>query len=358
MAALSELFDRTTLVLPRRVGPPPAGLRSLAGRRLSVAAVPEPRGRGVLRKLSFLAWLPLRLPALWRAAGEADAVHAAVPGDVGTLGIVLALARRKRLFVRHCGTWGQTATVADRALRRLLLGIAERHVVFATGGGSDAPSGRPEIGWIFSTTLAEAELAALPRAEPWRPGRPPRLIAVGRLTRGKNVASAIRALAEIRAEYPGATLDVLGHGPELDALVALAERLGLAGAVTFHGNLSHEDVLARLAASHLLVFPTRVAEGFPKAVLEAMACGVPALASAVSVIPDLLAEGRGFLLDDATPEAVAAGLRRAFSDPDRLARAAEASRRHAARFTLERWRDAIGERLEEAWQCSLRGSDA
>lgn len=359
MAALSELFDRTTLVLPRRAGPPPDGLRPLTGHNLSVAAISEPRGRDLLRKLSLAAWLPLSLPALWRVAGEADAVHAVVPGDIGALGVVLALARRKRLFVRHCGTWGRPVTLADRALRRLLVAIAARHVVFATGGGSELPEpGRPEIGWIFSTTLTEAELAELPRAEPWRPGQPARLVAVGRLTRGKNVASAIRALAEIRADHPGATLDVLGHGPELGTLEALAAGLGLAEAVTFHGNVAHEDVMAKLGASHLLVFPTRVAEGFPKAVLEAMACGVPVLAAAVSVIPELLGEGRGVLLDGTTPEAVAAGLRRALSDADALAAAAEASRRHAARFSLERWRDAIGARLESAWQGPLRGCDA
>ena len=109
MAALSELFDRTTLVLPRSSAPGPDGLLPLAGRNLSVSPVPEPAGRDLRRKIALLGWLPRHLPALFRAVGRADAVHAVVPGDVGSLGIVLAILRRRRLFVRHCGTRGRSS---------------------------------------------------------------------------------------------------------------------------------------------------------------------------------------------------------------------------------------------------------
>ncbi len=258
--------------------------------------------------------------------------------------------------MRHCGTWGRPVTVADRLLHRLLVRVAGgRNVVLATGGGPRPPEPRnPAIGWIFSTTLSEAEMGGLPRAEPWRRGEPLRLVAVGRLTRGKNVASTIRALADLGRDHPETTLDVLGDGVERPALEALAAELGVAPAVTFHGNLPHEDVLATLGRSHLFVFPTRVAEGFPKAVLEAMACGLPVLAAPVSVIPGLLGDGRGFLLESTAAEAVAAALRRLVPSPDALAAAGDAARLHARQFTLERWRDSIGERLEAAWGRPLR----
>jgi glycosyltransferase involved in cell wall biosynthesis len=360
MAALSELFDATTLVLPRRASPPPAGLRPLDGHRLSVRPLAEPPGRGIGRKLALAGWLPWQLPRLWRELGRADAVHAAVPGDVGALAVPLALARRKPLFVRHCGTWGRPATAADSLLHATLVRIAGgRNVVLATGGGGAPPEdGRP-IDWIFATSLTATQLATLPRAETWQPGRPPRLVSVGRLTRGKNAAATVRALAEVRRRYPGATLDLVGDGTELAPLRSLAGELRLAEAVTFHGNLEHSRVLARLASSHVFVFPTRVAEGFPKAVLEAMACGLPVVAPRVSVLSQLLADGRGVLLDDTTPEAVAAAVLGLLDEPGVLAATAEAARLHARGFSLERWRDEIGARLEAAWGRSLKdgGSD-
>lgn len=365
MAALSELFDATTLVLPRRATPPPTGLSPLDGRRLSVRPLAEPPGRGLGRKLALAGWLPWQLPRLWREVGRADAVHAAVPGDVGALAVLLALARRKPLFVRHCGTWGnrgtwgRPATMADRLLHATLVRIAGgRNVVLATGGGDAPPeTGRSAIDWIFASSLTAAQLAALPRAESWRPGRAPRLVSVARLTRGKNAAATIRALAAIRRRHAGASLDVVGHGPALAALRGLAGELGLAAAVTFHGNLEHSRVLERLASSHVFVFPSRVAEGFPKAVLEAMACGLPVVAPPVSVLPQLLADGRGVLLDDTTPEAVAAAVLGLLDDPGVLAATAEAARRHAAGFSLERWRDLIGARLEAAWKRPLRDGE-
>lgn len=358
MAALSELFDQTTLVLPLQSGPTPRGLRPLVGHRLSVEPVPEPLGRGLWRKMALLAWLPRRLPTLWRAAGRADVVHAVVPGDLGSLGIPLALVRAKRLFVRHCGTWGRPVTTADRLLRRALLRVAaSRHPVFATGGGAEPPEpGLDAIRWIFSSSLTSAELDSLEPAAAWNAGQPPRLISIGRLTRGKNTASTIRALTMIRHHYPGATLEVLGEGPESQNLHRLAADEGLAAdedladAVRFHGNVSHEEVMAHLRACHLLVFPTRVAEGFPKAVLEAMACGVPVLAPRVSVLPELLAQGRGFVLGDTTPEAIAGAVEQALADPNLLESTAVAARRHVSDLTLERWRDAIGRDLEEIWR--------
>ncbi len=355
MAALSELFDQTTLVLARRRTSAPGGLKPLEGHHLTIHALPEPPGRDFRRKLAHLGWLPLHLPALWSELQRADAVHSVVPGDIGSLSIPLALALRKPLFVRHCGTWGKPTTVADRLLGWYLVRIAGgKNVVLATGGGDGPPErSNPAIGWIFSTTLKRAEIGTLPQGEPWRPGRPLRLASVGRLTRGKNATAAIRATAEIRRVHPETRLDVLGHGEELSALRELTASLGLAGAVTFHGNVAHRQVLACLCAAHLLLFPTRVAEGSPKSVLEAMASGCVVLAPRVSVVPQLLCNGRGVLLDATTPEAVAGAVKRILVDPDALAAMAEAARRHVTGFTLERWRDQIGASLEKAWRCPL-----
>lgn len=350
MAALSELFERTTLVLPRRRSEKPAGTTPLDGRSLEVRTFPEPPGSDARRKLALLVRLPFLLPRLWREVGRGDAVHAVVPGDVGSLAIPLALLRRRPLFVRHCGTWGDRGSVADRILWRVLVRIGGgKRVVLATGGGETPEPRNPAIRSIFATTLTAAELAARPPREPWRPGRPLRLASVGRLTPGKNTRTTIQALAALGDEGIEAVLEVLGDGPELPALRRLAADLGLEDVVTFRGNVGHGDVLETLDRTEVLVFPTRVAEGFPKVVVEAMACGAVVVATPVSAVPVLLGDGAGVLLDGTTPEAVAAALRRLAAAPEEMAATSEAGRRRAASYTLEAWRDEIGRRLREAW---------
>lgn len=356
MAAISELFDRTTLVIPRSRSPRPPGLTPLDGKNLDVDPFPEPPGTGWRRKLGWILGSVVRLPRLWHHAGRGDAVHAAVPGDVGFVGLVLALLRRRRIFVRHCGTWGNDATLADRLLHRLLVRVAgERCIVFATGGGEAPPSQEnPAIRWIFSTSLSASEVADPATT---RRSEPPRLIHLGRLTAGKNAAATIRALAELRRDRPDLLLDVVGRGPEEERLRALVRDLELEEAVVFHGNLDHDGVMERLRRARVLVFPTQVAEGFPKAVLEALASGVPVVAPRVSVLPHLLRDGGGLLLDDVDPRTVASAVRRLLDDAAEWSRHAEAGPRIARRHTLEAWSDAIRRRLESAWGTRLAGEN-
>ncbi len=369
MQAISELFDQTTLMVPIRAAPLPDGARPLTGHNLRVHPLPEPTGTDLRRKIALLAWLPRHLPEIWREVRRADAVHAPVPGDIGTIGLLVALAQRKPLFVRHCGTWGEPVTLADRFLLWLLERIAGgRNVVLATGGADTPPSKKnPNIHWIFSTTLTGKEITNIPVASPWHSGQTLRLVTVGRLSAGKNIESVIRALSILNlnnSPLPAGGglgvrsdtilhLDILGDGEARASLEELTADLQLNEMVTFHGNVPHAEVLRILSGSHLFVFPTRVKEGFPKAVLEAMACGLPVIASNISVIPHLIRDC-GIVLEDTRPQAVVEAVAQLISDEKRLAEMSARARRNAQGYTLERWREEIRAHLEAAWG-SLRG---
>src|SRR5688500_17201133 len=89
MRALAELFDATTLVVP--IGQRPvSGEMPLSGRGLAIAALTEPRGRELSRKLLFPFWTMWNLPRIYREIRRADAVHVPIPGDIGTVGMLLA----------------------------------------------------------------------------------------------------------------------------------------------------------------------------------------------------------------------------------------------------------------------------
>jgi len=351
METISSLFEQTTVTLLIRAGAAPGGTQPIYGNNINIFPLPEPSGSDLRRKLALLAWLPRYLPQLWREIAHADAVHAPVPGDIGFLGLLIALFQRKPLFVRHCGTWGDPITLADKLLLWLLEKIAGgRNVVLATGGAELPPSAKnSHIRWIFSTTMTQAEIASIRPAAPWDGRSTLRLVTVGRVTHEKNMAAILEALPAVCEKIPNLHLDILGDGEALPALQHLAAKLQLSNLVTFHGNVNHTRVLEILSQSHLFVFPTRTKEGFPKAVLEALACGLPVIATRVSVIPQLLNNGSGRLLDDTSAPGVAEAVLQISSNPAHMANMGRLARDVAQGYTLEAWGAAIGEHLQKAW---------
>lgn len=124
------------------------------------------------------------------------------------------------------------------------------------------------------------------------------LVFVGRLVAVKGVDVLLAALPKLTGSP---TLHIVGDGPERERLQTRAEGLP----VRFHGQVPLEAVADLLRGRRLLVAPSR-SEGFPNAILEAMRLGIPAVASSVGSIPDLLRDGEnGFLVEPDDPDALA-----------------------------------------------------
>jgi glycosyltransferase involved in cell wall biosynthesis len=137
------------------------------------------------------------------------------------------------------------------------------------------------------------------------------LLAVSRLTQQKGVDVAIRALAELPADT---VLVVLGDGPERGSLEQLARALGVEQRVFLPGRVP--DVAAWLRRAHVFVHPARW-EGFGLGVLEAMLAGLPVVASNVSSLPELVADGvTGLLVPPDDTAALARGIVDALERPE------------------------------------------
>lgn len=357
MRALSDLFDATTLLVLQRTNPMPPGATSFVGHNLVVKTLPEPKGHDFLRKVRLFAWVPRHMSTIWKQVHQADAVHIPLPGDLGTIGMVIALLQKKPLFIRHCGRWGIPSSRFDALLQKFLVRIAtKKRLVWATGASDLPPSSKnPAIEWIFSSALTEAELQALPASQPWQPGQPLKLVSVGSLLPGKNFAALIDALPAIRSMVPGAELSLVGSGRLLPELQALSAANGVASDVYFLGNLSHTQVLKVLADAHIFVFPT-LYEGFPKALLEAMACGLPVIASPVSVIPKLLSPEAGVLLAGFQASDIVVAVKDLVEHPSKMALLGQNARMVAREYTLESWARLIDQRLRSAWGMALRAN--
>lgn len=347
--ALSELFDATTLVVPCCEIHDRSGETALTGNNLSVRPLSTPLGKGFWRKLNLLLWLPRNGISIFREVWRADAVHAPIPGDVGTIGILFAFLLRKPLLVRHCGNWFVQRSTAERFWRWLMERFAGgKNIMLATGGAAEPPSSRnPNVKWIFSTSLSEQDLRACNRHLQPVPSATPRLIIIGRQERGKGTELLIQSLPLVLEEFPNATLDVVGDGAALPDFQNLAVTLGLQDHVMFHGKVDHARVLDLLRHADVFCFPTS-SEGFPKVVLEALACGLPVVTTRVSVLPELIA-GCGILVEKDSAIAIARAVNACLSDTRRYQAMSLKAGETAWNYSLECWRDTIGQMLRGAW---------
>lgn len=141
-----------------------------------------------------------------------------------------------------------------------------------------------------------------------------RLIGVGGLYDAKGWEDLIEALALV-ASHREVRLDLVGDGVLRSKLEAQVARLGMNEIVTFHGWRPKEEVAERLRASDLFVITSHY-DSNPCAVIEALASGVPVVATAVGGIPEMVTDGMGVLAEPGRPASIAAAIDAAI-DADR-----------------------------------------
>lgn len=143
---------------------------------------------------------------------------------------------------------------------------------------------------------------------------------VGRLSEEKRVDCLIEALALLHSAGDDVRAILVGDGPQMSALKQLAARRGVSDAVTFVGERGHNEIPDWISAADVFCLPSR-REGCPNVILEALACGIPVVASRVGGIPELLSADNGLMVEPENPEQLAAALGSALSrkwDPQSL----------------------------------------
>jgi glycosyltransferase involved in cell wall biosynthesis len=145
------------------------------------------------------------------------------------------------------------------------------------------------------------------------------LITVARLVEFKGLEFAIRAVAELKKRGRKARLSIAGDGPLRAELGSLASELGVADEVVFCGALPHDRIPEKMWASDLFLISSIVdsmgrTEGFGAVILEAMATGLPVVASAVGGITDIVDGKNGLLVPEKDPTAIADAVEKMLAD--------------------------------------------
>lgn len=130
---------------------------------------------------------------------------------------------------------------------------------------------------------------------------------VGNLKESKGCLDLLEAFPAVLARHAGARLAFVGTGPAGPVLARRAHQLGIAERVQLAGARPHDELPTWMQAADLLSLPSHN-EGVPNVVLEAMACGLPVVASDVGGIPEVLPAHAGVLVQAHAPEALALAL--------------------------------------------------
>lgn len=142
----------------------------------------------------------------------------------------------------------------------------------------------------------------------------PRLVMVATLEGHKDHDTLLRAMPAVIAAVPGVHLSLAGNGSLRPRLEALARSLGIDGRVDFLGSCA--DVPTLLGGCDLFVFSTTREEGLGTVLIEALAAGLPVVASDVPACRELLEEGRwGVLVNPGDPAALAQAVIRRLGEP-------------------------------------------
>lgn len=148
-----------------------------------------------------------------------------------------------------------------------------------------------------------------------RSNTPPVVMLVARLHAlpPKGIDDAIRCAAILAGRGMDAQFKIVGDGPERAALEQLALDLGVGDRVQFLGTLSRSEVADALRGTDVFVSASSQFETFGVAVAEAIASGVPVVATRVGAIPELVTDGTGLLVDPGSPSQLADGIQAALS---------------------------------------------
>jgi glycosyltransferase involved in cell wall biosynthesis len=235
-------------------------------------------------------------------------------------------------FAAYSGTTGRLYRWADRLVRPLTtttICVSERELAAGLAAGTCAAD--------RTVVIPNAvDVAGAPRSQAVARERP-LILAVGRLKGPKDFPTLVRALGKLT---PG-SFDALivGDGPDRGRLEEEIAALGLQGRVRLTGE--RRDVPELLARADVFVLSS-ASEGMPVSVLEAMAAGLPIVASRVGGVPEQIADSEtGLLVEPGDPDELAASLMRLIQDPDlRRSLGAAARARAEQAFDLEPFRRA------------------
>ena len=348
----ADLFPQVQIAAPCRCEAPSSDCLPFRATNISVIAQKETGGESISEKLRQVIALPKLCFDLGRAMRSADAIHVRCPGNLGLLGSVLAPLFSRNLVAKYSNQWSRFPGEpwSWRFQRFLLQSRWWRGPVTVYAREDQA---RGHVVPFFTSILTADQMTQARRASnrPFASNKL-RILYVGRLSRSKNVDTLLLALADLTKQGRAVECTVIGEGPFRSDLEELCASRGLGEIVQFTGGLPFDSVLGYLEKADVLVLVSET-EGWPKAIAEAMAFGLICVGTNRGLVPELLADGRGFTVPPGDPEALVGVLRQIADNPRSFAEMRGRAARWGQQFSLELLAESLKQLLSRQWHVSL-----
>jgi len=321
-------------------------------------SAPDRMRRSLLYRIMPAFYVLAGMVAIWRLCRREryDVIHVHWPVPLGLWGWAARFARRTALVVTFYGIelrWVKRSLPLLKGFVRRVARRADRVVAISSETAREIKElvDVPVEVIPYTTVIAEPEA---PREVSPGGKRPHTILFVGRLVELKGLAHLIEAVSRLKGRVP-ARIVAIGIGPERDNLERLARSRGVE--VDFRNKVPDAELHRAFLTSDMLVLPSIVdargdTEGLGVVLLDAMSYGIPAIASRVGGIPDIIEDGvSGVLVPPADPESLANAIEKLARDAAYAARLADAGReRLRTRFS---W-DAIIARWETVYRQAQR----
>jgi len=280
------------------------------------------------------------------AAFEPELVHAHQPTAPSTGMWATLEARAPVVGTFHSGAGrARLYDLAAPVLRRVARRLAVRIAVSRRAEAFE----RARIGGTFEIVPNGVDVSRFATAEPAELPEGRRLLFVGRLDARKGFPIAVRAFAALSEERPDLGFVVAGDGPERDAVQTLPA--DLRSRVTMLGTVPNAELPSIARACDLYLGPATGGESFGVVLIEAMAAGLPVVASDTPGYDEVVHDGvDGLLVPPSDPAALAVAAGRVLDEPALAARLAAAGRDRAREFD---W-PVVVERIEAVYERALQ----
>lgn len=347
--SLAPYFDEIVLSVPVFDRPQTAGSRV---RSSNVRLAPLPYFPGPRQFYPMLPRVNRRLRA-W--VEECDVIHLRVPSPAAFFAFRHALNLGKPVFLLVVGDYQALLPhLPYRGIKKRLFSIyvafeewalrrmTTRALTFANGAALREKH-EAQGATVFETRTSTLNLSEMASREDSCESRPVRLLTVSRIDPRKGLRVLPEAVAQLVEAGIDVTLDIVGPtigsigDEEKAAIAAEAARLGVADRVTLAGAVALDELITKYRDYDIFVLPTRPGEGVPRVLMEAMANGLPLIATRVSGIGSLVTHGQnGLLIDEPSAGAVARAVRLLIDQPRVRREIIQGGYKTARAHTLER----------------------